>query len=130
MQSMVSTIAASMGEASPNDITYSALGTRNQALAAAGSNDQMGGSAGSAGGYFVIEAHGDFTAYDADMPPGDDTYPTGQVLFMIVDAATGDATDVGMGPAASVSPDLSALGAVTSIAAPATASSVATAPTA
>lgn len=129
MQALVSSTAANMGEGSPTDVTYSAQGTRNQVLAATGSSDTIGGAAGSADGYFVIEAHGNFKAYQANLPPGDNVYPTGQVLFLIVDAATGNVTDTGMGPAGSVSPNLSALGAVTSIPAPASRSDVTTAPT-
>jgi hypothetical protein len=111
IKSLVVTDAAGMGDNTPTDISYSALTTRNGALAASGSGAWMGGADGSAGGYFVVVAHGDFTAYDAPIPNGV-KIPTGTVMTLVVDAATGDVTDSGL---QHDTPDLSTLGPVTTI---------------
>jgi hypothetical protein len=111
IKSLVVSGAAAMGDSTPTDISYSALTTRNGALAASGSGASMGGAYGSASGYFVVVAHGEFTAYDAPIPNGA-KIPTGTVMTLVVDAATGEVTDSGV---QHDSPDLSTLGPVTTV---------------
>ncbi|HEX3618589.1 MAG TPA: hypothetical protein VHU61_18730 [Solirubrobacteraceae bacterium] len=111
IKSLVLSGAAAMGDSTPTDISYSALTTRNGALAASGSGASMGGAYGSASGYFVVVAHGEFTAYDAPIPNGA-KIPTGTVMTLVVDAATGEVTDSGVQHG---SPDLSTLGPVTTV---------------
>jgi hypothetical protein len=111
IKSLVVRDAARMGDSTPTDISYSTLTTRNGALAASGSGDSVGGAYGSASGYFVVVAHGDFTAYDAPIPNGV-KIPTGTVMTFVVDAATGEVTDGGL---QDNTPDLSALGPVTTV---------------
>lgn len=109
IKSLAMSDAARTGDSTPTDISYSARTTRNRALAASGSGASMGGVYGSAGGYFVVVAHGDFTAYDAEIPNGA-KIPTGQVMTLVVDATTGEVTDSGI---QHNTPNLSGLGPVT-----------------
>lgn len=111
IKSLVVSDATRMGDSTPTDISYSALATRNQALAASGSGAVMGGAYGSATGYFVIVAHGNFTAYDAPIPGGAKV-PTGTVMTLVVHASSGAVTDGGL---QNNTPDLSALGPVTAL---------------
>jgi hypothetical protein len=112
IKSLVMTDAARMGDGTPTDISYSAPVTRNAANAASGDGAIIGGADGTASGYILVVAHGHFTAYDAMTPPGDNNYPTGKVMTMVVDATTGDVTDGGI---QNSTPDMSAIGPVTAI---------------
>ena len=112
IKSLVITDAAGMGDSTPTDISYSAPVTRNQANAVA-SGAWIGPPYGSATGFYLVVAHGNFTGYDATTPPGDNNYPTGTVMSLVVDATTGEVTDGGIG---NVTPDMAKLGPVTTIA--------------
>lgn len=113
IKSLVMTDAAGMGDSTPTDISYSAPVTRNAANAASGDGAIIGGADGTASGYILVVAHGHFTGYDAITPPGDNNYPTGTVMIMVVDATTGEVTDGGI---QNSTPDMSAIGPVTAIA--------------
>jgi hypothetical protein len=113
IKSLVMTTAARLGDSTPTDISYSAPVTRNAANAASGDGAIIGGADGSASGYILVVAHGHFTAYDAITPPGDNNYPTGTVMIMVVDASTGQPTDSGI---QRNTPDMSKVGPVTAIA--------------
>jgi hypothetical protein len=110
IKSLVVTSAARLGDSTPTDISYSALTTRNAALAVS-MGAQIGGSYGSVRSYLVV-AHGNFTAYGAS-PPGSNVNPTGTVLTLVVDASTGQPTDSGI---QRTTPDMSKLGPVTAVA--------------
>lgn len=110
LKSLVMTDAARMGDRTPRDISFSALTTRNRALAAA-SGDQVGPPYGQTPSYLVV-AHGNFTAYGVS-PPGSAANPTGTVMTLVVDATTGQPTDSGI---QGTTPDMSKLGPVTSLA--------------
>jgi hypothetical protein len=112
IKSLVMTDAAGMGDSTPTDISYSALTTRNTALAAIDGGGQIGGADGTARGYYLVVAHGNFTATDAEVPNGV-AYPTGTVLTLVVDASTGQPTDSGI---QRNTPDMSKVGPVTTIA--------------
>jgi hypothetical protein len=103
-----------MGDSTPTDISYSALTTRNTALAAIDGGGQIGGADGRASGYYLMVAHGNFTATDAEVPNGV-AYPTGTVLVLVVDSVTGDVTDTGLLHDASAL-HTSSLGTMTAIA--------------
>jgi len=111
IKSLVMTDAAATGDSTPTDISYSPPVTRNAANAASGDGAVIGGSYGSASGYILVVAHGNFTATDAAIPNGAPV-PTGTVMMLVVDATTGQVTDSGI---ENTTPDLSTLGPVTSI---------------
>jgi hypothetical protein len=113
IKSLVMTDAARMGDSTPTDISYSAPVTRNAANAASGDGAIIGGADGTASGYILVVAHGHFTGYDALTPAGDNYYPTGTVMTMVVNATTGEVTDGGI---QNSTPDISAIGPVTAIA--------------
>ena len=110
IKSLVMVSAARLGDRTPTDISYSALTTRDAALAVS-SGDQIGGSYGSTPSYLVV-AHGSFTAYGVS-PPGSNVNPTGTVVTLVVDARSGQPTDSGI---QDTTPDMSKLGPVTTIA--------------
>jgi hypothetical protein len=113
-QTLLQTAAAQMGDNAPTDLSVSGLVTRNEALAAVDGAGQIGKAAGTAPGYYLAVAHGNFTATDAPVPNGV-ADPTGTVLIMVVDSATGDVTDTGLLHNAS-SLNTSSLGTMTAIA--------------
>jgi hypothetical protein len=111
IKSLVTTDAAEAGDNTPTDISYSALVTRNQANAVS-SGAWIGPPYGSATGFYLVVAHGNFTATDAPIPNGV-AVPTGTVMTLVVNATTGEVTDSGIG---NTTPDMSTLGPVTTIA--------------
>jgi hypothetical protein len=60
---------------------------------------------------YLVQLRGHFTGYDASVPPGS-KLPTGTVMTLTVDAATGSVTDVSIGNSAA---NLSALGHASAI---------------
>ena len=95
--------ATAAGDPKPTDIAHS-TGTRAQAnLLAAG--ETVPGDQPS----LLIVEHGRFIASNAPTPPGAPA-PTGTVLTLVVDQATGQVTDTGIQGS---TPDLHELGAVT-----------------
>jgi hypothetical protein len=114
IKSLVMTDAAGMGDNAPIGLAMSELVTRNTALAAIDGGGQIGGADGTASGYFLVVAHGNFTATDAEVPNGV-AYPTGTVLVLVVDSVTGDVTDTGLLHDASAL-HTSSLGTMTAIA--------------
>jgi hypothetical protein len=97
--------AAGAGEATPTDISY-AQGPRANAVQVA-SGDVVQGDSSS----YLIVLHGHFVVQGSQGLPGSPT-PTGSVMTLVVDAASGNITDFGVAP---VTPALSKLGPVTVI---------------
>jgi hypothetical protein len=95
--------AAQAGDRTPTLIQHSA-GTRQQANTVA-SGDRVPGKRWS----YLIAERGSFVLKDAPAPQGAPA-PRGTVLTIVVDAATGMQTDIGV---SNRYPDLAALGAVT-----------------
>jgi len=112
IKSLVMTTAARLGDSTPTDISYSAPVTRNEANAASGDGAIIGGADGSASGYILVVAHGNFTAYGVSPLPSN-VNPTGTVLTLVVDASTRQPTDSGI---QRNTPDMSKVGPVTTIA--------------
>lgn len=106
-------VATGMGDSSPTDISMSGIVTRNEALAAVSGEGQISGALGTTSSYLVVE-YGDFTDTDAPIPHGVPD-PTGTVLVLVVNSATGVVTDTGLLHNSSAL-DTSSLGAMTSIA--------------
>jgi hypothetical protein len=113
-QTLTLRATAEMGDNAPTGLAVSGLVTRNTALAAMDGGGQIGGADGTASGYYLVVAHGNFTATDADVPNGV-AYPTGTVLVLVVDSVTGDVTDTGLLHGASAL-HTSSLGTMTAIA--------------
>lgn len=110
---LIQKAAAGMGDNNPVDITITGPETHNQALAAADDGATVGGSYGSAGGYYVIVAHDNFTVNANDLTvPGNVVSPSGTVASMVVNGANGQVTDAGVAPAGAA-PDLSGLTSAT-----------------
>jgi hypothetical protein len=95
--------AARAGDRSPTLVQHSA-GTRQHANAVA-SGDRVPGNRWS----YLVAERGSFVLESASVPPGAPA-PRGTVLTIVVDAATGTPTDIGV---SNRYPDLAALGAVT-----------------
>jgi hypothetical protein len=95
--------AAQAGDPTPALIQHSA-GTRHRANIVA-SGDRVPGKRWS----YLIAERGSFVLRDVSVPPGAPA-PRGTVLTIVVDAATGAPTDIGV---SDHYPDLAALGTVT-----------------
>ena len=103
--------AEQSGDPHPTRIEVSALGTRNAVLAVV-SGDQIGAPYGTAPGYEAIVMHGHFSTKDVPVP-GNAPPGTVTTMVLVVNVATGEGTDSGMGN--NIDPDLSKLGPVTTI---------------
>lgn len=98
-------LATANGEPSPKDIQ---VVETNEAAAMKALFDSSGDASRAANSVVALTATGNFTAHSAKMPPGADL-PTGNVLTMIFDNATGQISDWGV---TSTLPALSPLGPV------------------
>ncbi len=103
IQNIALSAAAQNGDQSPVSVQY-AFGTRSQANMVA-SGETVPGTAESV---LVVE-QGSFVAADAALPPGA-AEPSGSVLTLVIDAASGQITDGGI---QNTVPDLASLGVVT-----------------
>jgi hypothetical protein len=100
--SIASQAAAKAGDPSPTSIQYSAVTTRSQANLV-DSGDVVPGDNAS----YLVALRGKF-ATSGPVPPGA-AEPTGSVLTLVVDATTGEITDIGL---EDTYPDLGTLGPV------------------
>jgi hypothetical protein len=100
---LVRSIAAGLGDGVPTAIEQSE-GTRADAVLVS-SGEVVSGSDAS----YLVVAQGDFVDTAAHRPPGAPA-PSGSVLTLVVDASTGQVTDLGIQDDV---PDLATLGKVT-----------------
>jgi hypothetical protein len=96
---------AAHGDATPTDISY-AQGTHTNAEQVATGDIVQGNSPS-----YLIVLHGHFIVTDSQGLPGS-PIPTGTVMTLVIDAASGQLTDFGVSP---TTPDLAKLGSVSVI---------------
>lgn len=102
LSALAAQAAKANGVTDPTDVRYVQT-TRAKVAALTGASAQGGGNV------YVVELHGHFDGAYASVPKGGKT-PTGDTLTIVVDAATGAVTDVGLTDSATDPVNIATLG--------------------